>query len=357
MIAIASVALSPLATAAEPPEIETNYSAGKAAIKAGKLDDALRLFKTALSFSKGDEGRTWQMLLAIALTYKERAEPQYAIEYYRRFLKQTDGDVELMQLKWKKRREIATRDLSELERMVEATHGFVAVSTKPRGALIMVDGKQGGADGDATSPFGLILPAGPHTIFIAMSGHEPHERKIDVRAGGAHPVKVTLKPIAAPSPPPVVTPKPDAETPATPTAATKTPTSSDTGISAVATLGAAGEPIGAWVTIGTAGALAIAGVAMTVMASEESKALEDIIAQGDPGESAAGQILSNEYDATDQRMQTYDLTGSILYGLAVAAAAGGIVWLLLAEPDDTEAAVFGVTPTDGGAHGHATWRF
>ena len=28
----------------------------------------------------------------------------------------------------------------------------------------------------------------------------------------------------------------------------------------------------------------------------------------------------------------------ILYGLAVAAAAGGVVWLLLAEPDDTDAA-------------------
>jgi tetratricopeptide (TPR) repeat protein len=356
------VTLTPTAHA-EDPKVETNYSAGKAALKGGKLDDALTHFKTALSLSKGDEGRTWQMLLAIALTYKERAEPHHAIEYYRRFLKQTEADQDMMQVKWKRRREMASRDLAEVELLSESTHGFVPVKSTPPGAKLFVNGKPGGADGDAVSPFGLILPAGTHTIGVQLKGYKPFERTVSVRAGGAHPLKVTLEFIVATPPPAAATPKPQVSEPASAEPAMPTV---DVALTASAGDEEAGSPLGAWITIGAGGAAAIAAVAMSAMASSEQKALEEIERTAsdtlklDPTAETAldGQQLSDEWDAIQGRRDTYQMVGGVLYGVAIAAAAGGVIWLLVAEPDEAPpAAAFGLTPTPGGAYGHATWRF
>ena len=332
---------------AEAPEIETHYSAGKAALKSGKLDDALSNFKAALALSEGDEGRTWQMLLAVALTYRERNEPQYAIEYYRRFLKQTKGQLELMPLKWKNRRKRATADLEQLERDVESTHGFVSIVTTPPGAKVFIDGRQGGADEDAVSPHGTTLFAGEHTILVEFSGYAPHTQSLRVRAGGAHPVKVTLKRLAPDTP--------DAPVRATvDPLVTPTPSPIDASVSTSLSVGEPAPQWGPWITIGAAGAMAVTGVAMSVLAGEANKTAEALQTQN-PGEgNLAAKAL--EWEGTIDNIQTYQLSAGILYGAALAAAAGGIVWMLLAEPE-SQSASFGLTPTKGGAYGAAAWSF
>ena len=287
------------------------------------------------------------MLLAVALTYRERNEPQYAIEYYRRFLKQTKGQLELMPLKWKNRRKRATADLEQLERDAESTHGFVSIVTTPPGAKVFIDGRQGGADADAVSPHGTTLFAGEHTILVELPGYAPHTQALRVRAGGAHPIKVTLTRLAPDTP----------DAPVRATVApilTPTPSSADASVSTSLTLGEPAPQWGPWVTIGAAGAMAVTGVAMSVLAGEANKTAEALQTQS-PGEGKLAE-KALEWEGTIDNIQTYQLSAGILYGAALAAAAGGIVWMLLAEPESRSAS-FGLTPTKGGAYGAAAWSF
>lgn len=358
IFSLSIAALAPQSAFAEPPEIEANYVAGKEALKAQRLDDALQSFKTALKFSEGDEGRTWQMLLAVALTYKERSEPQHAIEYYRRFIKRTEGNLEMMPLKWKRRAELANNDLAVLEKQCETSHGFVSVKTSPPGAMIFVDGVQGGADHDALSPFGLILPAGTRTIRVELEGHSPWEKDVSVRPGGAHPLSFVLEPLSAPAEPPA------SSAVASDGGATRSETSAEAD-----TLGSGvvmdqavrsddGPPLGALITFGVAGALGLSGVAMTVMASDRDNQLASLELQQTGISVAQGRETSSQWDALNTEMETFQLTATILYGVAGAAAVGGLIWMLLAEPDEVaNAPTFGVTPGKSGAVGHASWRF
>ena len=350
-------AWAPQSAYAEPPEIEANYAAGKEALKAQRLDDALQSFKAALKFSEGDEGRTWQMLLAVALTYKERSEPQHAIEYYRRFIKRTKGNLEMMPLKWKRRAELANNDLAVLEKQCETSHGFVSIKTSPPGAMIFVDGVQGGADHDALSPFGLILPSGTRTIRVELEGHSPWEKEVTVRPGGAHPLSFALKPLSAPSEPPSSAVSLDGGA-----TRAETPAEADTLGSGVvmdqAVRGDDGPPLGALITFGVAGALGLSGVAMTVMASDRDNQLASLQLQNTSISVAQGRETSSQWDAWSGEMETFQLTAAILYGVAGAAAVGGLVWMLLAEPDElANVPTFGVTPGNNGAVGHASWRF
>ncbi len=260
---------------------------------------------------------------------------------------------------------MASRDLAEVERLSESTHGFVPVKSTPPGAKLFVDGKPGGADGDAVSPFGLILPAGTHTIRVALEGYQPHEQTVSVRAGGAHPVKVTLKPVTlARAPVPIPrTPEPPEPNLADEPAIDSSPT--DATLAAWVSEDEAPSALGPWITIGSGAALGIAGVALTVMASMEQQDLDEIDRNqttmediSSPAELKRFMNFSEQWDETQDRRDTYQLVGGILYGVSAAAVIGGVVWLLVAEPDeDTAAAAFGITPTAGGAHGHATWRF
>ncbi|MDP6945064.1 MAG: hypothetical protein QF464_13020, partial [Myxococcota bacterium] len=103
---------------AVPPAVERLYDEGKASLQAEEPAVALGRFKDALSQAKGDHEWTWRLLLAVALTYKIKDEPQHAIEYFYRFLAQTEAHKTSMRMKWRDRREVAQRDLVTLEKQV-----------------------------------------------------------------------------------------------------------------------------------------------------------------------------------------------------------------------------------------------
>ena len=353
---------------AVPPTVETLYEQGKAELGEAPAV-ALGRFKDALKQAKGDEGWTWRLLLAVALAYQTKGEPEHAIEYYRRFLAQTDEHQATMTQKWKRRRAITGEQLVALEQEIEKTHGFVSVTTQPPGAEITVDGTRAGADRDAVTPFGLIIEPGKHSIRVNLKGYAPMEKMVTVRAGDSQPVRLDLVALAAPAvkpPPPAPAPAkpapPKAETPPTPSVAAV-----DAGLQGRTSAEAAEAPIGAWVVIGTAAAAAAAGVAMTVLASQEVEALETWEANNVSNlNDTNGNDLYAEWDAINGSVETYELLGVALYGVAIAAAAGGIIWMLLAEPDaadgaENEAAslmpeLF-IAPSVDGVSGHATWRF
>ncbi len=59
--------------------------------------------------------------------------------------------------------------------------GFLKVITDVPGASVYIDTKDGGAVG--VTPFGNVVPVGPHQIFIEKPGFEPIEEKLEVGIG------------------------------------------------------------------------------------------------------------------------------------------------------------------------------
>jgi hypothetical protein len=369
------------------PAVERLYAAGKASLEASEPAVALAHFKDALRQAEGDDRWTWRLLLAVALTYKVKEEPQHAIEYFRRFLARTEAHRSSMRIKWQKRRQITERELVTLETEVEGTHGFVPVESTPTGAEISVDGSRAGADGDATTPFMLILKPGAHLVRITMDGHVTAEEKVTVRVGDSQPMRLILTAVTptetdAEAPAPAGT-KTDAEAPAP--AGTETdaeapaPAGTETDTEAPAPVGTetadasvvasaevpadAGSPVLAYITMGAAGAAGLAAVAMTVMASEEAKAMDELNGRFDANPNAPeATAWANEYTEHEGTLADYELIGGILYGVAIAGVTTGVILLLLddtddAAADDTPMPAFDLTPTQGGLYGRATWRF
>jgi len=155
---------------AEAPAVAEQYELGKHALKADKPAEALTHFKAALSQADRSLGSTWQMLLAVALTYQKLDQPAHAAEMFRRFLEVTEAHGDLMTQKWRTRRELVRKDLTELEQALSTTHAVVMVKSTPPGAKVSVDGARAGVDGDALTPTRLWLSPGEHTIALALVG-------------------------------------------------------------------------------------------------------------------------------------------------------------------------------------------
>lgn len=68
--------------------------------------------------------------------------------------------------------------------------GFVHVTTDVPGAAVYVDDRGPGQVG--VTPWGGVLPAGPHKIFIEKPGYQEAEKELQVELGGQHEVDFTL---------------------------------------------------------------------------------------------------------------------------------------------------------------------
>jgi len=106
-----------------------------------------------------------------------------------------------------------------------------------------------------------------------------------------------------------------------------------------------GGSIGPWLVFGGAGAAALVGGVMAGLAQSDYDAALEVT--GDP----------EAYTAHRNSYQTNRVVAGALFGLAGAAAVGGIVWWLLDGDDDEMPTAFGVLPTHEGVRGFAAWRF
>lgn len=177
------------------------YEAGKAALEAENLKGALVHFKSALALAEGDEGRVWQLLIAISLTYKDMGQPGYTLEYHQRFLAETKDHIDIMPPKWKKRRAWVERDIEALQTEAGKTHGYLSVTSSPRGAAVLINGEPAGADGDAKTPYALYIQPGTYTVRVRHQGQESAARELVVRAGKTHPLTFKLNEAKAEAPP------------------------------------------------------------------------------------------------------------------------------------------------------------
>ena len=346
------------------------YEAGKQALGGQNTDVALKHFKDALALAQNDEGRKWQLLLAIALTYKVKGEPGFAIEYYRLFLSATQDYLndDLLEDKWKKRRELAVADIKELKRPTE-TRGFIPLLTKPAGAEVLVNGERAGADQDALTPYALFLPPGTYTISVRLAGYGPAERTLTVEAGRQHPIRLSLTqaaaaPIAVAAPvTPTVTPRaPAAQTPPTAVSESTPAPSSSTMLQAQSDLPSDTNLLGPYALLGAGGAAVVAGVGLTIAATMQRNDAQKII-----DETSAFVVDANEAqnaidNATDKhdKASDIDVAAYAAYGIGIAAAVGGLIWMLAEDPQSTAQSyrpTLEVSPERGGAYGRATWRF
>jgi len=331
------VALCPVVHA-EAPEVAEQYELGKAALDAGKSADALGHFKTALTQADSSLGSTWQMLLAVALTYQELEQPAYSAQMFRRFLEVTEAHSDLMTEKWRKRRKVVREQLTLLEQKLSESHAVVMVTSTPPGAKVSVDGEAAGIDGDAVTPTRLWLKPGEHVIALSLRGFAAAARTMTTQAGQLDSYSSTLTSLDAP---------------ASPVVEVEPVVSQSSSVEAAQ----ASSSVGPWIVLSGAGAAAIVGGVMLGLAEGEAATRADIIAQGDPG-AALGPAARDNYEQAEANIETYDAVAWAMFGVAGAAAIGGVLWWLL-DGDDTQQtdAAFGLIPTTHGVHAHASWRF
>ncbi len=329
----------------ETPTVDSEYTAGKEALRGGNPTGALDHFKAALKLASADERATWQMLLAIAVTYQRMDVPEFAIEYYRRFLKRSDEYRDALTVKWSNRRAMAVTDIEALETKTKTTHGYVSVVSNPPGAAIFIDDVQAGADQDAVTTFGMYLREGTYKITIKRAGYKDVSRTVDVARDKLMAVKADLESLT-----PTSAGAPSTNSGPNTLTATASPPSGD------------GPGVGPWVTMGVGGAFAVATVVFGALAGGARGEWEDTragyVPTRDPEVLAAN--YAHDRDLAD-KTAFYEATAGAMAGLTVAAVAGGLGWLLLddsgAAPTTAEAPRLMIVPTSEGVHGLATWRF
>ena len=95
---------------------------------------------------------------------------------------------------------------------------------------------------------------------------------------------------------------------------------------------------------------------MTVLASEKRKELDAFDSAPQDLTASQGDQAYLDYRAIDDARATYEIVGGIMYGVGLASAAAGLVWMFLAEPDDA-AFNLHLSPSRDGLSGYASWRF
>ena len=366
------VALASVSVAATPPSADSEYARGKAALKGGDSAQALEAFKSGLALAGEDEGTRWQLVLAIGLTYEEGGMPHHAVEYYQRFLNQSEQHRDALSPKWNKRRTLVQGNISRLEKRMAATFGYVTVASEPTGVQVHINGQRAGADADAVTPVGFYLPAGTHTASLRLAGHKLAEQTFELAAGKIRPLRFVLEPEPIKATVGLEEPKAEPLAPKGfhPLPVDDPPQSAlDAAVSATASLEpeGPGPNVGAWIVIGTAGALTIASVVSAFLAAEERDEWNIYAADLESGwfSASSGNDLvwiDDEWRRYEEKVQSADTLTGVFGGLAGAALTGGLLWLLLDSDegdtaDETSAPALTLTPTAGGALGHFSWGF
>lgn len=323
---LGTVALGSPEAGAMPPDAEKEYEAGKAALKAGVAEAALRHFREAMGLAAGDERDTWQLLLAMALAHEALDAPGHAIETYRRFLARTEELASVLDAKWRERRRLAEESIATLEKRAMERHGYVAVASEPGGAALFVGGVRAGAEGDATTPFGVYLKPGEARIRLELPGHAPAEVTVRVEAGKLAPVKLVLVPSGG-----VVAEGASGE----PRDGLSSTGPSSTGPASVVRRESApsGAGLGPWLLAGAGVLTAGSGILFTMRAAEAESELDRLSAKDDP------YPTKPEWDAAREDMESNELISWTLYSVGAVLVAGGATWLLFGGGGGDEPAV------------------
>ena len=180
VMAMLFLGLSSHEAEAFPPDVQKIYDAAKVDLKEQRSFQALEKFQQCLEMVRGDNESTWNLLMAVSLTYEQMGQLDHAVEYYRRFLKETEERATTLEEKWQMRREKVVSNIRQHEKEILELRGLVDIRSNPPGAEIRVDGRAIGADGVAKAPFITYLKPGQRSVELTLPGYLKFEKVVDV---------------------------------------------------------------------------------------------------------------------------------------------------------------------------------
>ena len=290
-----------------PDSALNRYRNGRVLYRSGDIEGAAGEFETAFQLFP----KSAKLAFNLGRVMERLKRPGPAAKWYRTYLD--------LAPKAKDRTEVETL-ISALRRQERAGWVELVVTSDPGGAAVTVDG---GAKPTGNTPLKLRLEPGTHALKLALEGHQPVLRSIEVVAGKRNAVVIELQPDAGAAPPSVVAVPPKVEAEA------------DSG---------PGPDVWPWVVVGTGAATAAVGGVMLV--SAESKEAEAADALDGGGSIDDARTLKDDAEGLNT-------LGWVAVGAGVAIAGGGVAWWLLGSDDATVS----VVPLDGGAAAAVHARF
>jgi len=295
-------------------------AAGESALREDDLRAAEEAFGECLRGSL-DSAQRWRSLVMLAALRRLAGDPVSALSYYRRFLAASNKG-ELRDIEpWPQTRRHAAEDAAALEAELRASHATLSLTSRPPGALLLVDGKPTGQAGAERTPLQAFVAPGIHDIELRLEGHRPWKAAVNLGPGQVLLDEVELRPAAGAHRDPL-----DAA-----------PLSKDED-TALSTAG--------YVAAGAGGALLIAGGVLSAFAASELSTVRDLADK--PSITPA---QADEFRQRSERVESFELGSWLLYGAGAAALGTGLLLLLQdggAESGGPEPAA-GLGPVGGGA--------
>ena len=329
-----------IASADNKAEATALFKQGNNLRKQGRYASALFKYRAAYKLLP-----SFKIEYNIALTLEKVGRNAEAVGAYLRFLKAGADKSPPKMLK---------RAKKKLRRLIQKV-AAVNVACEVVSADVVVDGKEYGR-----TPLSgyLYLEPGKHLIKVVKVGHEPFSKELKLRRGKRMTVRVMLKVKKPETPAPAVA-KPQATPPVKrpdPTAVSpqSKATTSEPATETVPPPAAPPEDsdkletprrkgrLYTWIAAGTAGALAVAGLAVTIHTGSEFSDLEDA-------------CKPNCSDDQVDPLRTEATASYVLFGLAGATAVTSMVLFFLegraeqGDPDSTSRRTVRVAPMVGGS--------
>lgn len=176
-LAVAVIAV-PGMSSAENAEFVGVKNRATQAFKAGRFDEAAKLFEEAF-----DLNPLGNLLYNIAFCYEKSGNKTAAIKFYKRFLDAVPGAPQKTEL---------LERISRLAKSLDSRYRQVKVVTEPAGAYIFIDDRANGTVGQA--PLNLSLLPGQHKLIAHLDKHEPVTRVIQLTEGEDKTVNLLLTP-------------------------------------------------------------------------------------------------------------------------------------------------------------------
>jgi PEGA domain len=309
---------------------------GKAALKDGRLDEAVAIFTEGLG-ATDDEPSTWHMLLGLALAFELQGDRVASASYYQAFLSRSADHEAARSGRWASRRLSATEDIAKIEPEVLATHALVALMAEPTNAVVIAAGLPAGS----TTPLTLYLSPGQHQLELTKPGYASMIVVVSVDKGQQVTVQRALVPLEVP-PEPEQPPAVAEPAPTLPPAGPRAPRAAEP----VASPDSPMLEVLGWSMAGVGLAGIGAGIGFTVAASSTASKLEDLQRGG-----LDATALADDARLRDE-LSDRQIGAAASYASGAALALGGALVLLL-RPDGP----LDVTPTVGVGFLGARGRF
>lgn len=296
------------ASADADKDAKIGFQEGVALFKEGQFEAAAEKFEKAYELKP-----TYRLLFNIGQAWAAARRYDVALRAFERYLVQGGDEIHV------ERRDEVIREIERLRPLV----GFFEIKAGP-GLTVRVDGQDRG-----TTPFTKqMLTAGEtHRIEALRGGAVVYQGALEV-SGGMVETIVVEEAAAAPSTAPL---QPTAPPPRTESSAGSAPAETEV-------KKAGGLRIGGWVTAAVGAAALVAGGALGVAALVQDESLSGMCPNG-----TCSPARQDEIDSVAGKA----LAADILIGVGAAAAATGVVLLIISYHGD-EAEVT-ATPTAGGA--------